>query len=1412
MECIFPGAGNLGEYWANLRDGVDAIEPVPPSRWDPVFYDPESSAVDRFYCRRGGFVDPHASFDALGFGVMPIAALGAEPDQLLGLQVASAALADAGYLHRPFPRERTAVILGRGNYIGAGMNRLEQHVRTAEQLVTTLRDVMPDLSAEELARVKGAFQSQLGSYGPDTAIGLVPNLTASRVANRLNLQGTAYTVDGACASSLLALDHGVRELRDGRADMVLVGGVHLSHDVAFWSVFCQLGALSRTEGIRPFSQDADGILIGEGLGFVVLKREDEALAAGDRIYATIRGVGISSDGRGASLMNPSKEGQLLALDRAWKDADLSPDTIGMVEAHGTGTPVGDGVELDTLRTFFGPDETGREAALGSVKSMIGHAMPAAGMAGLIKASLALYEKTLLPTLHASNPHPLVEDSRFRLLPESEPWDSTKSCPRRAAVNAFGFGGINAHVVLEEAPDAGGLHESVEEGVAEALLVISASSPEALLEHLATLEPGTTGRIGDGGPSRLALVDPSSARVEKADAAIRAGNTRRGRGGLWYSPEGLIGKPGNGVAFLFPGIEANFEPRVLDVARHFGKKPPSCLRPRDLEEQGVGVVGLGRLLHGVLHECGVQETHMVGHSVGEWTAMIASQRIDESAVDSLIGGFESGTLEVPGVVFLAVGAGFSRIKSMLQDVPDVHLSHDNCPHQTVVVGPVDGVETFENRLKEARIYAQRLPFQSGFHSPLFRDYIAPHQARFDALPLGPGTVPLWSTTHAAPFPTDPEGIRALAIEHLVEPVRFRETLEGLYKDGVRTFVQVGPGSLVGFVQDTLKGKDHLAVSTSLSARSGLNQLRRALAALYVEGLPVKWGHLLSSSSREIPLELGVPLVRMEPSLVLSRTGSALPEGADITDPVVSSFLRSVEEAQDASRAVIAAYAAKDSSAPSSVRSPEVIPKEKQSGVRFFSIEEHPHLLDHTFFRQPAEWPELEDRYPVVPMTALIEEMKGLAESAHPAQVAVQIKEIRARKWVAVEPPLRVNYTVETRSEHESYISFAGYTDGLVVCEETYRAPTLSPFEPIQDEREVPVDAVALYQDRWMFHGPAYQGVVSLEAFGSDGIRGVIRTGEAPGALLDNAGQLLGLWVMLSVDQDRLAMPVQIQSIDLYGPHPAPGEEVVCDVRIRTCKSREVIADMYCTVGGRPWAFIQGWEDWRFETDSRLWPLLQYPERHLLAQEDENGNWCMDLSTRSRRGLEDLSRRFLGKEDRAQWLEMSGDKMRSWLAGRIAAIDAVRGLLFQAGKEAVFPVEVRISNGIDGAPEVSTPFEDGPLFLSIAHKDGKSIARASFHGSVGVDIEKVTSRTEGFERLAFSDKERALLPAENREEWLTRLWSAKESLGKFQRTGLRYNPKGLELDSIEGECFQVDGVWVETRLQGDYVVAWTREEKA
>ncbi|WP_143664350.1 polyketide synthase, partial [Streptomyces murinus] len=292
MAVLLPGARGLDAYWHNLRSGVDAIGEVPAGRWDADYYRPAvagPTAPDQVYCRRGGFVDGLAEVEVTRYGIMPAAVPGTEPDQLIALDVAAAALADAGGERGLPARDRIGVILGRGGYLTPGLARLDQRVRTAGQLVRTLGELVPDLSSAQLDRVRAAFTERLGPDRPEAAIGLVPNLAASRIANRLDLRGPAYTVDAACASSLVAVDQAVGELSAGRCDMMLAGGVHHCHDITLWSVFSQLRALSPTERIRPFHRDADGILIGEGTGVVVLKRLADAERDGDRVYAVIRG-------------------------------------------------------------------------------------------------------------------------------------------------------------------------------------------------------------------------------------------------------------------------------------------------------------------------------------------------------------------------------------------------------------------------------------------------------------------------------------------------------------------------------------------------------------------------------------------------------------------------------------------------------------------------------------------------------------------------------------------------------------------------------------------------------------------------------------------------------------------------------------------------------------------------------------------------------------------------------------------------------------------------------------------------------------------------------------------------------------------------------------------------------------------
>ncbi|MGH8920345.1 MAG: beta-ketoacyl synthase N-terminal-like domain-containing protein, partial [Actinomycetes bacterium] len=370
MSCLLPKAPDLGTYWQNILDKVDAIVEIPKERLDlRRYFDPDPSTPDKIYSKWGGFLDP-IPFDPLRYGMPPNTLPSIEPLHLLALEVVRAALDDAGYLERPFNRRQTGVIFGIG---GVGDHGAGYGVRAS--LPALLGDVEPEIL------------DMLPTWTEDSFPGILLNVTAGRVANRFDLGGVNYTVDAACAASLAAVYLAVRELTDGTADTMIVGGADTSQNPFSYLSFSKTHALSPRGRCRPLDAGADGIVISEGLGVLMLKRLTDAERDGDRIYAVIKGIGGSSDGRDRSLTSPRPEGQALALERAYTTAGYSPATVGLIEAHGTGTAAGDRAEIATLNLVF--DAAGAPAqrcAVGSVKSMIGHTKGTAGVAGLIKVA------------------------------------------------------------------------------------------------------------------------------------------------------------------------------------------------------------------------------------------------------------------------------------------------------------------------------------------------------------------------------------------------------------------------------------------------------------------------------------------------------------------------------------------------------------------------------------------------------------------------------------------------------------------------------------------------------------------------------------------------------------------------------------------------------------------------------------------------------------------------------------------------------------------------------------------------------------------------------------------------------------------------------------------------------------------
>ncbi|MDQ3404732.1 MAG: polyketide synthase dehydratase domain-containing protein [Actinomycetota bacterium] len=1280
MAVLLPGAPNVEAYWRNLTGGVDSVTDLPPDY---------GLSAEEFPGGRGGFLGDLATVDIRRMGVMPSAVAGTEPDQLIALHVASAAVADAGGEKALMDPDRVGVILGRGGYLTAGLARIDLRARVARQLVHTLGELLPDLDQHELDRVRSAFVDKLGPESPGSQIGLVPNLAASRVANRLGFGGPAYTVDAACASSLIAVDHAIGELGSGRCDAVLAGGVHHGHDATLWSVFASLGALSPTAAIRPFDRDADGLLIGEGTAIVVLKRLDDAHKAGDRVYAVIRGTGVASDGGGVSLMHPATKGQVLAVRRAWEAAGLdpaAPDSVGLIEAHGTATPAGDAAELATLREVFGAPEGHRPAVIGSVKSMIGHTMPAAGVAGLVKAALAVYHGVLPPTLHCENPHPALAETRFRPVADARPWTG----PRRAAVNAFGFGGISAHVILEQDSRPRAV---VREPVR--VLRLTAESPARLAELLDTGVSTVDG-------ARLAVVEPTERKLAIARRVLAAGVPWRGRNDIWFSPRPLLAQSGHRLAFVHPGLEADFAPQVDDVADYFGMTPPD-LSAHNIGRHGSAVVAVGRLLDAAMRRLGVEPDAVAGHSIGEWTAMITSGMYDEAELDRVLTTYALDSFQVPDLVFAAIGAGADLVEPELARYDEITLSHDNSPNQCIVCGPIDQVTALLADLLDERVIGQILPFRSGFHTPRLAPYLDQIQRDSDRLPLRPPSVPIWSATIAAPYPADLDEVRALFYRHLVEPVRFRPLIERMYADGVRAFVQLGPGQLGTLIGDVLRDKDHLVIAANSTKHGGLGQLARVTAALWAEGREVRdellTPRIAPGPQHLVRLDLGGPLVSLgaDASRLINRTSRRVE--ADI--PVLAGFEALLRDSEQAALDVIAA----------------AVPRRETGVVREMSLRAMPHLRDHAFFQVPRDWPDDFDRFPVVPATELVRQMMEAAGG-----LPVAVHDARFERWVAVEPAVRATFDVTPEGPSRVRVAVRGYAQATVRKASAYSEPPPRWTGPWADERVPLLTARELYARRWMFHGPAYQGVTEITAIGERHVRGVITTPAAPGGLLDNAGHFVGYWILETFERNSRVFPVRFREIRFFADHPPAGERIECVVRIVAVTDSAVTADIQLVrADGTVWATADGWQVHRFSSDERLRALERSCGTELLAERQDGDCFLVTEAWPDLASREIMARHYLGAQEWARYEARPPRERRQWLLGRMAVKDAVRQHLWDNGCGPVFPVELVVSDDwvVTGRHGRIVP----DLDVAVAGEGAVAVAIVRPRTAAGVRIELV-----------------------------------------------------------------------------------------
>jgi acyl transferase domain-containing protein/acyl carrier protein/NAD(P)-dependent dehydrogenase (short-subunit alcohol dehydrogenase family) len=891
LGSMYPQADNTGKFWTNIKNRVDAITEVPDSHWRAEdYYNQDPKVADKVYAKLGGFLSP-VEFNPMDYGILPNAIEAIDTSQLLGLLTVEQALKDAGYAaENDFDHERVSVILGI-------TGTLELVVPLGARLgYPRWKEALEDAGVEkELA--DDVIQRISDSYVPwqeNSFPGLLGNVVAGRISKHFNFGGTNCTVDAACGSSLSALNLAALELTSGRSDMVVTGGIDTFNDIFMYTCFSKTPALSPSGHARPYDANTDGTTLGEGLGIVVLKRLEDAERDGDNIYAVIKGIGASSDGRGSAIYEPNAKGQAKALLRAYEQGNVTPDTIELIEGHGTGTRVGDAIEVNALHEVFGVAEK-PWCALGSIKSQIGHTKAAAGVAGLIKATLALYHKVLPATIKVEKPPEslIAADTPFYVNTETCPWIQKVDHPRRAGVSALGFGGSNFHCLLEEyqsekqVVDWDGNVQIIPFSAANDIELVNtvrnfSSEGDWSQFRLAAAEKRSQFKPTD--PKRLILVAEKGQtdRPDQLKKALAMLEKNQGQQ-LWETPDGIYYAAGEScgtIAMLFPGQGAQYPGMLKDLALQFPtflatlqdadqafglnaelasgsltnmvyprpmfipeakQNAVAELQATEVAQPALGAVSLaaGRVLAGF----GVEADAVAGHSYGELVALCAAEVFTTEDLHNLsrLRGELMAAGEGDRGSMVAVSAPLKQVEDFLaEEALDLVLANRNTPEQAVLSGATAEIEKAIELLNQRGISNKQLAVAAAFHSQLIASAAQPFAEKLQSVNFKDPRKNVFSNTTGASYPDSAVAVRKLLAEQLASPVDFVTEIETMYQAGHRIFVEAGPGGrLTSMVKAILAGREYQAVAldSSNGKRSAINDLARMLAKLSVLGQPI-----------------------------------------------------------------------------------------------------------------------------------------------------------------------------------------------------------------------------------------------------------------------------------------------------------------------------------------------------------------------------------------------------------------------------------------------------------------------------------------------------------------------------------------------------------------------------------------------
>lgn len=1354
MACIYPKAKDVKSFWQNILNKVDAIDDPLPA-WEAERY----LQSGRITTAKGGYLKDLFRFNPAEFGIMPSSVDGGEPDQLLALQVAKQALEDAGkaYLAADFNHQDTGIILGHSTYYHRGQINAAQHHICIDQTLDILKSALPNITTDQEEKLRHVFKTQLPQFNADMCPSEVPNVMTGRIANRLNFNGPNYLVDAACSSSLLAVNAAVAELRSGNSRLMLAGGVNASLPAEVSVIFTMLDALTGKGKVRPFEEGSSGTLLGEGLGIVVLKRLEDAIEDGDRVYALVHGVGQSSDGKGLGLLAPSEKGETLAIGRSYDTSGIDPASISLIEAHGTGIPLGDQTEIASLKNIFGKrlGEQGH-IAVGSVKSMISHTIPAAGMASFIKTCMALHHRILPPTLcEKVNPALGIDGTALYVNTHAKPWISAPGKPVRAAINSFGFGGVNTHAILEEAP-ADAPKPPRFAPFSHELCLLADETIEGLQQQLAALEQFIQHRpdvsLADvsftlyqtlrPGTNRLALIatDITDLQQKIQQAAKRLAKTSEplmGRGGVIFNNAPLEGK----LAFMFPGEGSQYMEMLGDLACHFpvvrqwfdlwhslyGETPGSTrtdilfpnaseltperkaallaqLHTMDIGSEAVFIAG--QAMHSLLRYMGIAPDVMVGHSSGESSALVASQAIGWDTPQD-VGDFirrlndVSSDIAAKGEIatgaLLAIGL-MPREKIAEYLDKNLYIAMENCPTQTIVYGSKEAIANLSDVLSKQGAICEILPFDRGYHTPDFAPMQQGFARYYDDIGLKAPKVPLYSCATAALFPKSVKAVRELAAKQWATTVRFVDTINAMEADGIRYFIEVGPGGkLSSFTEQILreqgKAKHCLVSASNVQNQPGLSSFLQLLGKLYVHDKAdigkiftdrdvhtLDFTQLASPKPKGILLHNTMPrlhateeLARLLQTVTTAIAHTPVENTASDEDPYPHHrpLLSEIVELSDSH---ILAHAT-------------------------LNLQRDRFLQDHVLSGTVSETGL--QGLACVPLMVTLEIMAEAAAVLARSITVTVIEQVKAFDWVALEEE---DVTLEVVAQEQNGRFFAQVTrNGSPIMSTLFTFDT--PANPCP---ALPALANPQAFDRWpgeyelytvgMYHGPLFQSIPTISGWDDSGIdaqlspvslHSFLDEGDTPHfilnpVLLDAASQLPAFRDAQLIGPNFYAFPSSIERIELFAdcPQDISGLTLHCRKQPGSIHSSRVwnfeCRDSY----GQPLLRIEGLRDIFFPVPENFRRCLHQPLEGRIGHDTPQGwhtSYLPEEFCQQSGGifLTMLAYCYLNDTERAEWLSvktLSQNEIKQWLFERICVKELIQKWLYHTTGHLAYPVDI------------------------------------------------------------------------------------------------------------------------------------------